>query len=199
MLLNQTDYARHVGTTRMTISKKVKAGYVILTDDKMVDTENPVNLEFEKYIRDRKKRGFDKGRTGRPIGISTPKIVPRVDFSQDLAYPEKAEDLIRHPKSFADQLKVIEAWEDKRLSNAERRGELIDRALVKKFISRLYAIDTNEFLAAKDKIANIIAGLCGVTDDGKISEIGMAVHAELYKTLSHIKRLTDDFLKGLER
>jgi hypothetical protein len=194
----------------MTIHKKVKAGAVVLNDDKLVDTDDPVNLQFERYFKDRKISGRDKGRTGRPVGRPQPSRKPRsdeappinltqADFLNGEAYPDRAEDLARFSKITAEHLKIIEAWEEKRLSNAQKRGDLVERSLLEGFISKLYAIDTNEFIASAGKISHTVAGLCGVNEDSKILEIENAVQAELYKTLAHIKHLMDDFLKGLKK
>jgi len=201
VLLTQKGYADHVGTTRVTINKKVKSGSVILTDEKLVDTENPVNIEFEEYIRSRRRKGSDAKKTGRPVGQPQPPKVIRpvqiLDFSNGAGYPERPEDLLSQPSSFAEQVKTIEAWMDKKLKNMEKRGELVQRKVIEKLFSRLFAVHQNQFLVSSDRIANMVAGLCGVNEDAKILELSNAVQIELYKTLAHIKRLIDDFLKGL--
>lgn len=203
MLINKASFAKQLNITRASVTNNAVKGRIKVTEGGLIDSEDPVNLEFIDYIKIRKDSELDKKRTGRPKGVkSKPRPNPappqRVDFSNGNGYPTKAEELIKHPKIFADHLKVVEAWEQKRLENARKRGELIDRDLVQRFISKTYAIDTNEFLASSGKIANLVAGICGVNDDGKILEIENAIQAELYKTLSHIKRLMDDYLNELE-
>jgi hypothetical protein len=81
----------------------------------------------------------------------------------------------------------------------EKRGELVQRKVIEKLLSKLFAVHQNQFLVSSDRIANMVAGLCGVNEDAKILELSNAVQTELYKTLAHIKRLIDDFLKGLEK
>lgn len=204
-LINKASFAKQLNITRASVTNNAVKGRIKVNEEGLIDPEDPVNLEFIDYIKIRKDSELDKKRTGRPKGTKSkprsrpnPAPIQRVDFSNGNGYPTKAEELIKHPKIFADHLKVVEAWEQKRLENARKRGELIDRDLVQRFISKTYAIDTNEFLASSGKIANLVAGICGVNDDGKILEIENAIQAELYKTLSHIKRLMDDYLSELE-
>jgi hypothetical protein len=135
------------------------------------------------------------------IKRTDPLPVTKIDFADNVIYPENAEALVRLEgwQSYAQNLKIAADFEKKRIANAKDRGKLIERSLVEHFIAKLYTVDTNEFLASCGRISNLVAGICGVNDEGKILEVENAVQVELYKTLAHIKRLMDDYLRELER
>lgn len=212
MLISRASFAKQLDITKAAVTNNVKKGRIILDENDLVNTDDPINQSFAERIRQRKVSGIDKDRTGRPKGSkngNTVKkqeefaknlVLPPIDLSSAIEYPDSIEDLLRRRgwESLAPNLKILEAWEKTKIENAKKKGELIDRKLVQKFVSKLYAIDTNEFLTSSGKIANLVAGICDVNDDGKIVELKNEIETELYKTLAHIKRVMDDFLQQLD-
>lgn len=206
MLMTKSSYAETLNISKAAVSQNIGKGKIIVNAEGLIDPDDPVNSLFSKYTAGRQQSGHDKKRTGRPKGsLSRNKpdnctVLPPI-HRNDVSYPETAEDLVQQEgwQNLAQSLKVAAAFEKTRIENAKEKGKLIDREIVKKFVSKLYAIDQNEFLVSSQKIAHLVAGICGVNEDAKILELETAIQSELYKTLSHIKRLMDDFLKGLDK
>lgn len=196
MLMNRASYADYLEITRASVTNNVKKGKIVLTDNNMIDTDDPVNSEFEMYMKQRQLTGVNNHSKGRPKGAKNRKIQSEKIFIHENG---SAAGLANMDRPTAERLKIIEGYEKARLANAKSRGDLIERALVERFVSKLYSVDRNEFLASCDKISLLVAGICGVNEDGKILELRKAILGELYKTQAHIKRVMDDFLLELKK
>jgi hypothetical protein len=204
--MTKSSFAKTINISKAAVSQNLSKGKIKTNEEGLIDTDDPVNLAFMKYQESRKQVDPDRKRTGRPKGSkngqrSIQRPIPKVDFSNGIFYPLTAQELSQQDgwENLAPVYKAAEDFEKRRLENAKKRGKVIDRKVIEKLFSKLFAVHQNQFLVSSDRIANMVAGLCGVNEDAKILELSNAVQTELYKTLAHIKRLIDDFLKGLEK
>jgi hypothetical protein len=82
----------------------------------------------------------------------------------------------------------------------ERRGEFISRAMVETFISKLWAIDTAQFLTRADRIGASLAAMArsAASDDEATIEINDALTQDAYQEQRAKKREMNDFLKSIK-
>jgi hypothetical protein len=85
------------------------------------------------------------------------------------------------------------------IDNDKKRGELIDRKLVRVIFSKIYNIDANQFLQLKDVLTSKISSILGVDDSKKKMKITSVIDKELYKTQNYIKREIDEFIDEIQK
>lgn len=101
----------------------------------------------------------------------------------------------------ADVLQKIAAAEkiiDLRQTRAAKRGELISRDTVKRFMDGLVSIHRSELTTLGAKTAPEIMSACGVNEDSALVRIEEVLDAAVYRVIAHIQRQTTDFLRGLK-
>jgi hypothetical protein len=82
-----------------------------------------------------------------------------------------------------------------RVEREHKRGLLIERSTVQTVFGRLHTIDVNELRTLGAKLAPDVAGLLGVDDPEKLLQVEKRIDDEVLKSLAHIKRVLNDFLK----
>ncbi|MCK4958707.1 MAG: hypothetical protein KAT00_04895 [Planctomycetes bacterium] len=94
----------------------------------------------------------------------------------------------------------------KALANAEKTEmevkikmkDLISRELVSRAFRKLYTIDSTEWRGLGPRLAPDIMALCEMEDPTKEVEISDRIEREVFRTLSHIKRVINEFLAEVE-
>ena len=76
--------------------------------------------------------------------------------------------------------------------------DLISRELVSRAFRKLYTIDSTEWRGLGPRVAPDIMALCEMEDPTKEVEISDRVEREVFRTLSHIKRVINEFLAEVE-
>lgn len=107
------------------------------------------------------------------------------------------QDLRNFTKEDVNKLKTIEQTLKTRLDREAADGRLIERSLVKQVFARIHSVDTNELKTLKDRLTPAICGVFGESDDSDNAVvIRKMLDEEMIKSLRHMKRLINDFLKG---
>jgi len=149
-----------------------------------------------------KKRGNGKGKDNTP-DYQPPGII--IDQLPDMPLdPENGhtddpaiQEAIRITKTDADTWKRIEEIKKLQLARQEKRKELVPRVMVQRVFNRLYMIDVNQFRSLGDRVSPEIASLCGAAEQETILQINKIIEREIFKTLKHVQRLLDEFLKSI--
>ncbi len=106
------------------------------------------------------------------------------------------ENLIDVDKQDIDKFEKYESALTKQQKREADRNELIRRNLVETVFAKLYSVDTNELKELENRLAPAICGIFKVNDDGDESiEVRKLMNKEITKSLRHIKRIMDTFLK----
>jgi hypothetical protein len=113
---------------------------------------------------------------------------PTRDYSFD------GDDIINSSYTETQRIEKIERIFKLRAETQARRGELIERALVKRVWAKLYAVDTAELHPLGEKISADLAALFGSDDNEAKLKAKQLVDRHVFNALQHIKRLMDDFL-----
>ena len=196
--LSQTELAKSLGISRGAVNNAVRRGQLVADPKtRKVDLHNHKTLEYMKKVAQRKGES-PPDEPPAPTNIHLPPVdPPQVPEGTD-GVPELGNmdlhQLFAMDRQTVDKLKVVEAIETTRLKNEQLRGKLIDRDLVKVVLGKIHTVDVQEILAIPPKFAATAAGLAGNTDEKVISSIEKELEKELYRCLSHIKRIIDDFL-----
>ena len=205
--LNVSDFAQYAGVSRQTVYTGLREGTVKRVS-RGIDITHPDNVHFVNNMRESLRAGgnggeIPEGKSARPApprrtrGKSRKKAEPapkpeetppevsvedieNLDFNQ-LEFIDTINNL---NQAGANKIKIVEQIRDLQLKREQKRLELIPRELIRKFLSRLFLIDRNEFLTFAEKLAPEIAAICGVTSQEKVLEIGKLIEKETYKTLS---------------
>lgn len=146
----------------MAISKAVDTGRVICEDD-LIDTDNPLNKEYLRLQSEKKKTEQDEA-----ISIKDP--------TRTIT------------KNQADIAKVLVTTANEKVKLAQRIGTLILKEQVVKIFGRLYSVIMNYFHPLGQRLAPIVAGICGVTDSAKIMEIEKAIDEEIMRGITEFKK-----------
>ncbi|GHV17456.1 hypothetical protein FACS189493_5110 [Spirochaetia bacterium] len=138
------------------------------------------------------------------FGIANEAIIEKM---KDLAFDPEAPNgaMLRHlqkakakPSDRVSEVKlrVQEAHAEKiELANAEKRGELISRAIAETYISDFYSAHTSILLPIGLKIIDSLAAVAKVQDVGVKLKMQEMIDDELYSFLETIEKTTNSFLK----
>lgn len=94
----------------------------------------------------------------------------------------------------------------KALANAEKAEmevkikmkDLISRELVARVFRKIYTIDSTEWRGLGPRIAPDIMSACKIEDPTKEVEISDLVERQVFRTLSHVQRVINEFLEAVE-
>lgn len=95
------------------------------------------------------------------------------------------------------RLKVEAELEKLNLNNREKRGELIRRDLVKRYIHKEDEIDNGQWKTLDMKIASDVAAMFGIEDEKKVRGAADIIAREVVAILKQVKRERNKFLKKL--
>ena len=100
----------------------------------------------------------------------------------------------------ADVQKVarLESALKTRVEREAKRGLLVERKLVQTVFGRLFMIDSNQWKTLGAKLAPDLGGEFGIEDAAALLRIEQKIDSEVSRILSHVKRLLDDFLVGID-
>jgi hypothetical protein len=188
----QSEFAKKCGVVRATISRAVKVGTVAITENG-IDPANPTNVYYlEQQARRhaaRKRRPKTQAREVPPIpglpkrkpGRPPTKIVDHSSLDEDgnpTVYDRPAAELAR-----------VQAQTNKiNLSIAERLGTLVPREEVAKAFGKIYSVSVNHLLTMGDRLAPLLAGICGTGDQETVIKLKNKIDHEITRALSELKR-----------
>jgi hypothetical protein len=195
---SQSEIARMAGVSPTAISKAVREGRVIRTP-KGVDPEHPTNQYFLSQ-RNRFRTG-DHEENGQPSGQppiqknnankkrTTKSRTPKSKQKDNGTIVTTQDVELEHYDRPAAEMARIQAQTNKiNLSIAERLGTLVPRDEVAKAFGRIYAVSVNHLLNMGDRLAPIIAGICGASDQDAKIKIKNKIDTEITRALDELKR-----------
>ena len=209
---SKTAFAKYANRSNGAITQAVKGGRIEVGEHG-IDPDHPTNRAYLEKCAEydqaagRPARSADD--TQRPAAEGAPVKHTRrkkqaVEIPNDKSYnlPPPVKPSRKATKlAAAKQLKIDEEIEEKRLKNAARRKELVDRETVRRVFGKLYKVDVDEFRTIGSRSAPEIANLCSVDDSETILKIAAAVDKEIFAALRHVQKIMNDFFDevGSER
>lgn len=191
-LLKPTQFADLAGISRQRVSVLAKSGRLLRVDGRL-DPDHPINADYlasrtepkkekkpavvvkpDKPEPKKKGDSGDKKSAGKTSAKSKTKIV---DYST-----------VGISKTEADINKILVTTANEKVKLAQRLRTLILKEEVDKLFGRLYSIVLNFFHPLGQRLAPIVAGICGVTDPVKILKIEKAIDKEIMRGLGEFKK-----------
>lgn len=201
--LSQGQIAKLIGISKQAVSKAVAQGRLIRT--KMgIDLDHPTNRHFLDRVENqaepeqeiskkpKRKKTNGNGRAKKTNGSTTEKP------EKDQRWDGGKNTVGGYNKTQIDIQKSAAQIQELQLRIDERRKKLIKREYVDRFFSQLYLVDSNEWKTLSDRLSPEIAGIFEIDDPEKILQVSKAIEKEVYRTLTHVKRLVDDFLERMK-
>lgn len=195
--LSQKAFGEMVGVSHAAIFKAIKDGRVVRTE-RGVDPEHPTN----KYYAEQSGRYRDPEKNGKKVikrGAAKTKNNQQKDNIQRQE-PEPEQEIVLASTNVDAQSKYeaerrrIEAQTTKiNIAIAERMGELVLREEVAKAFGKIYSVAINHFLPMGDRLAPLIAGICGTSDQETIIRVKEKVDSETTRALEELKREASRF------
>lgn len=206
MVLTVAQFAPMIGISKVRMYHYVQKGHVVMEAGK-INTDHPTNAAWVAS-RDAipADSPFYKPPTPPPAlgGTYTNRGRPRTVNSDTELFDPDAIDQLCATGNFAavakadiEKLYKYEAMQKIRAEREYKRGDLIDRKLVQTVFGRLYQLESNEVKTLGARVSAEICGLCGVEDAEAVLQVEKRIDDEVVKILGNVKRLFDDFLRGI--
>jgi predicted transcriptional regulator len=201
MIKSLSEIATLAGVSLPAVSQAVKRKKLKKTG-KGIETEDDLTKTYLSQASGRRRsEKVKKGITSLSLsehGQSKSTVsVPTSEHGQEYGSKPSFQDETYEEAALREK---IERADKLALENMEKRGELIKRATVHTFISRLYAIDTAQFLTRGDRMAPILVGKVRSieSDDEATIKVNDLLTDDAYKEQDHKKKLVRDFLRVLK-
>jgi len=156
-------------------------------------TEDSVNVPKKK-----KKIKLVKGKDGKlkPAKKKKKTLAEKVVAQKTANEKERNKEVVRNyekniTKAEADIARINAQTTKYNVKIAEDMGLLIARQTVDRMFGNLYSISTNQFLVLGDRLAPIIAGICGTTDPTITMRIKNKIEEEVTRVLKQVKDITE--------
>ncbi len=206
-IYKQASFARLAGVSRAAVSKAAQRG-VLVCDNGLIDITHPKNASYLAQNRHKRPKLAEPEPEPQQETIEPEIEVKKVDES----LPEKPQKVqlqkkIRRPRGYdpstdvenltkeaADIKRINAQTANYQLKYAERLKLLVLRTDVDRVFQNIYSIAINYFLVLGDRLAPILASICGVTDQKVTIEMKNHIDKEVTRALDEIKRQTEDSL-----
>jgi hypothetical protein len=217
LIISKIEFAKMVGVSRPAITKACKA-------DRLGMIGKKINLNHRKtqeYIQAQKERvnkpksAPKKKSVKKPPPIKKPtpqppepeqsQELPEIqEFDEDDGYSlpagiKRFEDITIHnlhliPQDLIKKIKEFEQGAKAKQDRLVKRGELIERTVVKQVFARIHTTDSNQWKTLEDKLVPILCGIFDAQDGGPESiKARKTISDEVVKILRYNKRLIDNF------
>jgi hypothetical protein len=117
---------------------------------------------------------------------------------------KRFEDITIHnlhliPQDLIKKIKEFEQGAKAKQDRLVKRGELIERKVVKQVFAKIHTVDTNQWKTLEDKIVPMLCGIFDAQDGGPESiRARKLISDEVTKILRYNKRLIDEFFDNQE-
>lgn len=200
-------FARIAGVSRSAVTQAVATGFLIC-DNGLIDITHPKNASYLAQNRHKRPRLSEPEPEPQPEPIEPEVEAKNIDESP----PKKSQKVqprkkIRRPRGYdpstdtedltkeaADIKRINAQTANYRLKYAERLKLLVLRTDVDRVFQNIYSIAINHFLVLGDRLAPILASICGVTDQKITIEMKNHIDKEVTRALDELKRQTEDSL-----
>lgn len=182
--------------TRQAVHYWLKNGELVRDDnDKKIDLTHPVNVA---WLQSR----AENPPPPKPPNTKNPALLSGKKFNEDETDVDVEHllaqiadlDIRTMPKAVLDKIKTLEMALKTRVDRQNKRGELIDRALVRTLFGKLYQIDSNNWRTLGANLAPEIAGALGVEDPALVLQVEQMIDDRVLRTLGFVKRTVQDTL-----
>ena len=204
----KSHFAKMCGVSQMAIGKACRVGNIKTC---IVNGKEVVNLDHritKAYLASKTGSTKPPKAENKPKFAKVKKVAP-VDEPEETK--EKTSDKWGKPRSLGeitnenvmdvdkqdmDKLDKYESALTKQQKREAERNVLIKRDLVETVFAKIYSVDTNELKELENRLSPAICGIFKANDDGDESiEVRKLMNKEITKSLRHIKRIMDTFLK----
>jgi len=174
-----------LGISRQAVYALMRKGHLYAAGPGKIDDADPRNASW-----------FAKRRKETPAPVAAVEDIDELDGTEALTRLLNASNI--QSMSYADVQKVqkIESALKTRVERQQKRGELIERTIVKTLFGKIYQVDVQELRTLGSKIAPEVAGLMGIDDPSMILMVEQRIDGEILKSLAHIKHIIDEFLNS---
>ncbi len=194
-LISQKAFADLCGVSAPAISKAIRNERLNKVGTK-IDLDCELSKQFLKIQKEKKPKSQKKPankKTAKKKENIEDEDKPQMSLSLELTDAQ----LLLFPKLDIDKLDKIEAAKTKKFNRQVARGKYIHRDMIKSVFAKLYSVDTNELKEMEDRLT---PGICGVfkknDDSPEAVQVRQLLNEEITKSLRHIQRIMDDFLKS---
>lgn len=97
-----------------------------------------------------------------------------------------------------DRYILLEKLAAQQLKNRQDRFLLIERSIVRQAFGKLYQVDNTQLKTLPTRLSPEIASITKVDDPSMILKIEEIIEKEMFRTMSHIKLITNDLFKSIE-
>lgn len=175
---------------------------ILVRVNKLIDTDDPVNAAWIAHrleapppllMKKNTQGGWEPRGTDAPTG-DTSDVDENFDATDALAELLRKSDIRAISFNEVNKVQKIEAALKTRVEREHKRGDLIDRNLVRTVFARMYQIDAQELKMLGARLAPDVSGLLGIDDPVLVLMVEQRIEGEVMKSLNHIKRVINDFL-----
>jgi len=190
VLVSKSEFARTVGVAPSSINKAIKNGRLRVVGEgrkAKINLEDELTREYQKADSEQRRTSGTQKTKKKTINTKAPPpqererqyIIPDSNVSKHQADTDriKAQTALTHIK-IAEQMKI-----------------LILREKVDKNFGNMASILLNHFHPLGTRLAPILAGLCGVTDQEIVLKIEKTINKEVFRGLEEFKRVTLEDIK----
>jgi len=188
--------------SRQRINELCNRGDLVRADG-FVDTENPKNARWLKFREEAPDPTRPSGRWGpRPDHDTASDLTDGEGMTEEEATSALADMLKKidiRSIAYHDVQKVqkIEQALKTRIEREHKRGDLIDRVLIKSVFAQLYQVDSQQLRMLGARLAPDVSGILGIDDPTLVLMVEARIEGEVLKALTHIKRIINEFLESI--
>lgn len=200
-------FARLAGVSRSAVTQAVATGFIIC-DDGLIDITHPKNASYLAQNRHKRPRLYEPEPEPEPETIEPEVEAKKVDEpSPKKSSKPQPQKKIRRPRGYdpstdvenltkeaADIKRITAQTLNYRLKYAERLKQLVLKTDVDRVFQNIYSIAINHFLVLGDRLAPVLASICGATDQKIIIEMKNYIDKEVTRALNELKRQTENNL-----
>ena len=194
MLPSKAEFARQLGVSGAAITKAIAAGHIILDGEGRINTNDPATIKYATRPKRERKQALKA--KAKAAATQAPESPPRAIVTVRPITPRdpEAED---YDEGDLDAAFLRVKIEEKTITNAARRGELVPRKIVAQFIQRIYLADTTELDQIADRLGGKLAGTArhATTEGEAAAAVRSILTDEAARIKRHIHRVQKDFVK----
>ena len=194
----KTDFYKLAKVTRQTIYNAIKTEKVVVGKSGKIDINNKTNKEYLETrgisVKPKIKKTKPNVKKKKKVN-SKPKNKKTEETDKQKTVEQK--NLNDCSRNDLDKLKIAADIRQKQVKTEKDREMLIPKVLIQKVFSKLYMIDVNQWRTLGPGLAPEIASIVGIDDNEIILKISDKIDEDAFKILKQVKRLFNDFLKGI--
>lgn len=206
-LTTRSNVAKRAGVSRAAVGEAVNAGNLRLVGEGRTAKIDLHDKLTQEYILSQNAQRKPKAQeiiradaiktAGSPLGKREalppegPLPLPDLQTASD----EQMRALSRND---IDRYILLEKLAAQQLKNRQDRLLLIERSTVRRAFGKLYQVDNTQLKTLPTRLSPEIASITKVDEPDIILKIEEIIEKEVFRTLTHIKSITNDLFKNIE-